>query len=361
MCMPIRPSKSLWRSSRVLFLLLVGWGLVTAAGTYIRDRGERPDRRQKIAATLVSWGLSTGGIAPAVSDADIDRHVALLWSPVSEERVRAAWWLADHGVRQAGPAIAVAMDDPGTLRPCQLAHNLGRLGDERWLGDLILATRDAGNGDLRVCATDALGELASPKALDALVEVYRGGFAATSALYALGNIADPSTRSFLESVARSPRDEHERRAAERALRCVSIMSSDDPVPALLERVKQSQSSRGLDVWPLRKLAGLQDRRAVPVLADILRQAEDRSESDQVLLAATLLAHGGEGATALESVAAGAPSRSTDVAAVARDALALRDNLARGPGVIVAAGPGPAGVVPEEAVNAALLPRPAKGD
>ncbi len=356
-----RPSQSLWRSGRGVFLLLVAWVFVTVGATYIRDRGQRPDRRQKIAATLVSWGLSADGVAPAVSDEEVHRHVALLGSPVSEERVRAAWWLADHGVREAGPAIAVAMDDPGTLRPCQLAHNLGRLGDERWVGDLIVATTDAGNGDLQVCATDALGELASPKSIDALVEVYRGGFAATSALYALGKIADPSTRSFLESVARSPRDEHERRAAEGALQRVSIMSLDDPVPTLLERVKQSHGSRGLDAWPLRKLAGIQDRRAVLVLANVLRQAEDRSESDRVLLAATLLAHGGEGATALESMIAGAPSRSSDVAAVARDALALLDNLPTGPGVVVAGGREPAAPVRDEALKTALPPRAAKGE
>lgn len=138
----------------------------------------QPDLEQQIAAKLVSWGVAPDGMRLPVSDEAVDRHIRMLQSPIGEKRVRAARWLSARGVRRGEEAIAEAMTDPGTARPCQLAHELGGLGSNRWVDTLANAARNPSSTDLRVCATIALGKVASPKAVQALSEVYEQGTAA---------------------------------------------------------------------------------------------------------------------------------------------------------------------------------------
>jgi len=78
-------------------------------GQFVATKRAAPDTSVRIAATLVSWGLTTDGLSVEVRADEIDRHVALLRNPDGEERVRAADWLASRGVRDAGPHIAAAM------------------------------------------------------------------------------------------------------------------------------------------------------------------------------------------------------------------------------------------------------------
>ncbi|MEX1089140.1 MAG: hypothetical protein WEC36_07940 [Phycisphaeraceae bacterium] len=293
-------------STRGFFLLLVCWTGISATAAYMRHRSERPDLRQRIGATLVEWGQSVDGLAATVPEEEVHRHVELLWSPNGEERVRAAWWLGERGVRQAGPQIAAAMADGGTLRPCQLAHNLGKLGDDRWIGQLIEASRHPTNLDLRVCATDALGDLSSTRAIDGLIDVYRRDLAAVSALEALGTIAEPGTLPFLRSVAEHPRNKIEQQRALRAIERAQIMAQADPVPALIRRVEDSARGRFLDDWAVRKLVHRGDDRAVSVFAQAIGR-HNLSEDDQIMLAAALLTLGKPGMTALRNAAASGPA------------------------------------------------------
>lgn len=298
----------------VLFLLLVGWAGISGTARYLRHQADRPDVRQRIAATLVEWGRSVDGLPTTVSAEEIHRHVELLWNSDGEERVRAAWWLGERGVRQAGPQIAAAMDDGGTLRPCQLAHNLGKLGDDRWVGQLIEASHHPTNLDLRVCATDALGDLSSTRAVDGLIDVYRRDLAAVSALESLGKIAEPSTLPFLRSVAAHPRNQDERRIALWAIECAQTMSEPDPVPALIQRVETSAGGRFLDTWAVRKLVDRGDARAVSAFADTIGR-QSLTEDDQIILAAGLLTLGEPGMAALRDATVHGPAVS-----VAQEAL-----------------------------------------
>jgi HEAT repeat protein len=115
------------------------------------------------------------------------------------------------------------MRDPATLRPCQLAKSLGELGDARYVSLLAAAATQTENADLRVCATIALGDLASSTALSALVDAYQRELVTTTALSSIGLIGDPSALPFLRSVAASPRNDSERRSALLAIRRIEIL------------------------------------------------------------------------------------------------------------------------------------------
>jgi len=179
-------------TSRVIvpLLLLLGFGAAQVARQYHQAGAQAPTSAQRIYAALVEWGADSSDLIPPVDQADIDRHLAQLRSRNGEDRVRAARWLAARGVRDAGNEIAASMLDPGTLRPCQLAHSLGHLGDERWVGELVAAANQTGNTDLRVCATMGLRSLASDQACEAIIDLARSGEAPGAAIEALGIIGD---------------------------------------------------------------------------------------------------------------------------------------------------------------------------
>ncbi len=285
-----------------------------------------PDISVRIGATLVSWGITIDGLSIPVSADEIDRHVALLSSPDGEQRVRGADWLASRGVRGAGPEIAAAMADEGTLRPCQLAHSLGRLGDDRWIGTLLDAANNPRNADLRACATTALGDIASPTSVDALIELCRTGSTRSGALYALGRIGDPSALGFLRSVAASPGDELERGIALRAIERIGLMERADPVPGLIARVRAYDRRERLEPWAVRKLAELHDARAIPALQYVLRNPQ-LTTGDRIVAAAGLLAHGEEGAAALQRVVESQPDG--EIGRTAMAALRLVDAMEDG--------------------------------
>ena len=288
----------------LVFCCVVG---VIAVFQHIARERQAPDYKQRIYATLVSWGVSLDGMGLPVSREEIDRHVALLWSDIGEQRVQAAAWLASRGVRQAGPAIAASMKDEGTYRPCQLAHSLGFLGDDRWVESLADATQHPKNADLRMCATIALGELGSPKAVGALIDAHRRQAVGNDALMALGNIADPFALQYLHSVAQAPRNRFERRTALAAIERIALMQQEDPAALLIGRVRRSSQHGPLDGWAVRKLVRLGDPRA----AEVFQQAflvGSSNETELVILAAAMLSQGQGCLSAIEDVAFG-PSHS----------------------------------------------------
>jgi len=307
-----------WKGFMVLVLL---GSLAMGAIQVVARRRASPDVGQEIAATLVSWGLSLDGIAVPVDPAEADKWIAQLTSPISESRVQAADWLASHGVRRSAGDIARAMDDPVTRRPCQLAKSLGSLGDDRWADKLILATRQTGNVDLQICATLALGELQSPRAVGALIEVYRNDIAPPLALEALGRIADPSSLEFLKSVAASPRNQGERVLADRAIQRVLLMRQPDPAAALVAGLERQAFEGSIDQWTIRKLVSLRDNRAVPVMKGVF---VGTGRHEQVWLAGALLSYGEPGRSALRDLAGMSAPAGVERprASTARAALAL---------------------------------------
>lgn len=282
--------------------VLVGLLVGTMAGLQLwRSYSDRPTQPQRIAAILVSWGLSTEGFRIPVAQEDIERHIAMLRSPYSEERVRAARWLASHGVRDAGAAIAGAMNDSGTRRPCQLAHALGQLGDDQWADELVRATRQPWNQDLQLCATIGLEELASARAVEALIELGKNGTARTTAIRALGVIGDPAAIPHLRTIAQTSSERIVREFCERAISRIELVNLDDPIPALVHQMQSALRRGHADEWALRWIATIGDERAVGVLVSGLTE-RGLSMRDCERIAATLLALNEEGIGALEHVA-----------------------------------------------------------
>ena len=320
---PDKQRNGLWG----LFGLVAAFSLAMTFGQFIATKRAAPDTSVRIAATLVSWGLTTDGLSVGVSADEIDRHVGLLRSPDGEKRVRAADWLATRGVRDAGPHIAAAMADAGTLRPCQLAHSLGQLGDERWVGTLVAAAKQPRSLDLRACATLALSEIASPSSVDALIVLGRSDSSRSMALEALGRIGDPSALEFLRSVATSPRNEAEGKIARRAVERTEVMQRADPVPLLVARLETFNRGGRLETWAVRALARLHDARAIPALLDALRHPQI-SRHERIAVAAGLLAHGEAGTAALQQVVDNQPR--SKVGRTAMAALRLIDTIGYAP-------------------------------
>lgn len=264
---------------------------------------EAPDGRQRIAALLVSWGCRPPGLTLPVEEAQVRRRVESLGSPDGEERVRAARWLAEHGVREAAPEIAAAMWDPGTVRPCQLAHSLGGLGDAQAVEDLLGAANQAGNTDLRVCALFALRDLACEDAVEGLLALCDDPFTANLAVEALGEVADRRALARLGRLLRESDDAALRRAAMIAVERIEVVSGDDPAPGLLRRVEGGAARGEVDAWAVRRLARARDERAVGPLAAVMVEKRLGGRECE-LLAAALLAHGATGAEALRRIAGG---------------------------------------------------------
>lgn len=304
-----------------LFGLVVVFSLTMSVGRYIATKSAAPDTSMRIAATLVSWGLKTDGLSIGVSEDEIKRKVALLLSPDGEERVGAAQWLAARGVRESGPQIATAMADEGTLRPCQLAHSLGMLGDEQWIGTLVAAAKQPDNLDLKACAKLALCELASPKSVDVLLDLCRSESSRKMTLEALGRISDPSALEFLRSVAASAHDEIERDITLRAIERIELMQQADPIPLLIARVQIFGRRGHLETWAVRTLARLHDVRAIPALQDVLRHPQS-NRNERIVVAAGLLAHGEAGSAALQQTIDSQPQ--SNAARTAMAALRLID-------------------------------------
>lgn len=314
---PRRVSRGPWPPVVAFFALV----LVMTGARIHQERMMRPSPSERIAATLVSWGLAPDGFSPPVSDEEIAERRRRLRSDDGEERVRAARWLADRGVREAGEAIAASMTDAATLRPCQLAHSLGHLGDPRWSDELIAAARQTGNTDLRVCAVIALRELASEGTIDALIELSSDPVTGLIAVEALGEIGDSRALPTLRSLHATTDDTFIRNQAARAMSRIETLQSDDPIDELIERVELSVVEGSLDRWAVRILAQSGDARAVAALSAVMESAR-LSIRKRETVAAALLALRPAGVAALESLM----DREEIAATTAGHALALLPGL-----------------------------------
>jgi len=283
-----------------------------------RTSSLEPEAASRIYATLTEWGVEASGVGAPADASEIRAHIRALESPHSEKRVRAARWLADHGIQRAGGQIAASMRDPGTLRPCQLAHSLGRLGDERWVDVLVSSAKQRGNTDLRTCSAIALAHLASSRAVDDLIGITRDDPSRIFATKALAAAADPESRDHLRWLASSSSSAAVRRIARRGIERIALLQAEDPIAALLERARAAASADDVDEWTLRQLARRPNARSAEVLSDLFRDRQ-RSSREREVIAATLIAIGEPGHRALGELALGGRQGG---AGVARAALGL---------------------------------------
>ncbi len=288
---------------------------------------EAPDARQRIAAHLVSWGCRPPGLLLPVDNAEVQRRIDALRSPDGEERVRAASWLADHGVRDSAPEIVAAMWSPGTGRPCQLAHSLGGLGYAEAVDDLLDAANQTSNTDLRVCALMGLSHLASDTAVEGLLALCDDPFTARLAVEGLGEIADERALPRLHRIISESDIRSLRRAAILAVERIDLVTADDPTPGLARRVLDAAARGQIDAWAIRWLARVRDDRAVASLEIAIGEPR-LGRSDCEVLAAALLAFGAEGREALSRVAAAHPTE--NVRKSASNALSLFGSFATAP-------------------------------
>lgn len=297
------PRKPRWMRGDVAVPVLVL--LVFCAGQTVlqiaRSRAAAPSSAERIYAMLVEWGVEVSGLVPPVDQAEVDRRIERLWSDDGEVRVLAACWLAARGLRDTGDQIAASMTDSGTRRPCQLAHSLGKLGDDQWIDELLVAATQPSNADLRACAAIALTDIASKRAVDALLEITREDPTRTFAVRALGEIGDPRAIDHLRWLEARASTAGQRLTAENALERVETLAQPDPIPALLQRVQQSATRRSIDEWALRHVARYADPRGIEPLSRLFVEPS-RTRRTRELLAAVLLAHGDDGRVALANAA-----------------------------------------------------------
>ena len=83
---PDKQRNGLWG----LFGLVAAFSLAMSLGQFIATKRAAPDTSVRIAAMLVSWGLTTDGLSVGVSAEEIDQHIALLRRRDGGERFRGA-------------------------------------------------------------------------------------------------------------------------------------------------------------------------------------------------------------------------------------------------------------------------------
>jgi len=285
----------------ILVIVFIAFCVGQAALQIARSRAEAPSSAERIYAARIEWGVDAPGLVPPVDEAEVERRIAQLWSDNGEVRVRAARWLAARGIRGSGDQIAASMTDQGTLRPCQLAHSLGKLGDDQWVDELVVAAKQPSNADLRTCAAIALTHIASARAIDALIDLTHEDPSRTFAVRALGEAGDPQALEHLRSLRSRAVKPSQRLTIELAIERVELLDQPDPVPHLVRRVEQSAHGQRVNEWALRHLARRSDSRSVEPLARLLSEP-DHDVRTRELIAAALLAHGGEGRVALDHIA-----------------------------------------------------------
>lgn len=280
-----------------------------------RNHADAPSSAQRIYAALVEWGADASDLLPPVDEPEIDRRMALLWSDDSEERVRAAHWLAARGIRRAGGQIAASMADPGTQRPCQLAHSLGKLGDDQWVDELLVAAKQPYNTDLRTCATIALKDIASVKAVGALIELVRGDPSRLLAVQALGQMGDPRALEQLRSLRSRATSEGQHRTANLAIERIELLLKPDPIPELFRRIEDSAAGGSIDEWALRQVVRRGDARCAESIARLF-VVPGYSRRTRELLAAALLSCGNDGRDALARAMRDGRDEAREIASIA---------------------------------------------
>ena len=264
------------------------------AGTVVRLIGDPDDEVSRNAAYMAGHAAAGEAVVPLMRL--LGDQSAYPW-----QRRGAATSLGMLGARQAiGPLVA-ALDTPHGSLGVAAAEALVRLADptaivpavrERlrtippdhqyhaaWvLGEyraraavpeLIAGLRGAGPGFARRALAEALGKIAAPEALPALVEVLRAAphpDERHTALWAITRIGpEPATDACLAAA-----DDPDARVREQALRALARCSDDRATVRLIAACREARPHLAL-----RALVERADARAAPTLVELLTTATDR--------------------------------------------------------------------------------------
>lgn len=126
--------------------------------------------RFKAAFEAAVWEWSQVGENPRPLDPqEREKLIESLFSREAPDRWRAAGILASWREPAAlWPLIATMQDGAGTGRTCLISQALGKLADPAAVPALIEAAQHRSNVDLRVCATHSLGQIGDAGAISFL-------------------------------------------------------------------------------------------------------------------------------------------------------------------------------------------------
>jgi len=283
-------------SYRLLAIVFIGWLLCWGVGSAWENHRNRPARLVgRFEYYLARWQLGS----PRAPKEPVASLIAELRSEQPIRRWVAAERLGDCAAEVATPALIAALrDEQGTQRTCQIAHNLGRIGDRRAVPALISAIVHPTNLDLRVCATLALGDIGDQRALEPLISAYRAS-GSLIALHSIAYLGDPRAAPFLESVARSTSDRMHKHAAEHGLLLLDLLGDIDPAGALLAALPSlSQRSQ---IWAIGHLVTLHDGRTIDALCLVASDGQ-RSEELRICAAAAMTTFGARAAPQIQNLA-----------------------------------------------------------
>jgi len=136
-----------------------------------------------------------------------------------------------------------------------------------------------------------------------------------NAVRALGEAGEPRALDHLRWLRSRATTDGQRQTIGLAIERVELLSQPDPVPDLIHLVEASAAERRIDEWALRHLARRADPRSVEPLSRVFVEQSHRRRALE-LLAAALLAHGGEGREALARAAQIEISDVREVASIA---------------------------------------------
>ncbi|MBI4023879.1 MAG: HEAT repeat domain-containing protein [Verrucomicrobia bacterium] len=242
------------------------------------------------------WALQQGGPAAVVLS---ESKRAVLWgklsSPLPAERWEAARELARWRDKISVPALRRALrDDDGTIRTCQIAIALGRIGDPSAIPALAQAIEHPSNLDLRICAAHALGEIGDSSVAPILVR--RANDASLreddqgSAILALGEIGAADALPILHAIAEdAQRWTAIRDLARSAIQQTEIVQADNPIPLLLEQIRRHRGWIA-DEWTYRKLHEYWNAEAAHGLNAILREHPEPNQGLLIRCGALLTHH-----------------------------------------------------------------------
>ena len=203
------------------------------------------------------WNWSQAGEHPQALDAQEPRElIEQLFSAEPPERWSAAGKLAVWREPTAlWPLVAAMQDDAGTRRTCLISQALGKLADPAAVPALIEAAQHPSNVDLRVCATHSLGQIGNDSAISFLAgrsaDRSLGEGDRSVAISALGEIGSPLAVPVLKEIASSDARPMLRSFAASAIRQIGLLQGDAEKNLLSALGDNSDWIQ--DDWTLRQL------------------------------------------------------------------------------------------------------------
>lgn len=268
------------------------------------------------------WEWSQVGENPRpLEPQEREKLIESLFSREAPDRWRAAGKLASWREPAAlWPLIATMQDGAGTGRTCLISQALGKLADPAAVPALIEAAQHRSNVDLRVCATHSLGQIGDDGAISFLERrsvdrsVSEGD--RTVAISALGEIGSVRAMPVLQEIASSETWAALRSFAASAIRQIELLQGDaasNLLGALGDNGDWIQ-----DDWILAQLHRRWNGHIAAHLNEILRAPTETRCTPRVQIMALLSAKQAVEQTTIESLALSAGRQNRWLASLASD-------------------------------------------